>query len=653
VERGWARPTRGASAYPFQVHSDLADIALDALDEVTVALPGGGERREGQRTMVVAVADAIAGGTHVVVQAGTGTGKSLGYLVPSLLSGRRVVVATATKALQDQLATKDLPFLARHLTRPFTFAVLKGRSNYLCKQRLAELATSRKGGVQTSLDGLAADARPEELATILAWANETETGDRAELDIEPSGRTWAAVSVGLRECPGATRCPNGGGCFAELARRSAADADVVVVNLHLLAIDLALDGGILPEHDVVVIDEAHQTEDIVAEAAGTELTGGRFAALARITRGVLSDEKTCDDVETAGDSVVEALVPLLGTRIPPLGGTELERVLSLARDRVERLSHALRGVPDTAPGDIPARKLRAVQAATALLVDIDTVNVLPDTHVAWVEGRPDSPALRLAPIDVSEVLRKSLWNRGSVILTSATLPPNVPQRLGLDDLPHKVLDVGSPFDFEANAILYCAVDLPEPRSPQYREALHRELESLIVAAGGRTLALFTSWKAMNEAVSALRHRLPWPVLAQGELPKTRLLEQFSADRDSCLFATMSFWQGVDVPGNTLSLVVIDRIPFPRPDDPLLQARRELAGPTAFRTIDVPRAAVLLAQGAGRLIRNETDRGVVAVLDSRLANNKSYRWDIVKALPPMRRSRDRAEVEAFLRTLRDS
>jgi ATP-dependent DNA helicase DinG len=635
------------------VHSDLADIALDALDEVTVALPGGGEHREGQRTMVAAVADAIAGGTHLVVQAGTGTGKSLGYLVPALLSGRRIVVATATKALQDQLATKDLPFLTRHLSHEFSFSVLKGRSNYLCKQRVAEVSGARKTGVQSTLDGLAADARPEELATILEWANETATGDRAELDIEPSARTWGAVSVGLRECPGATRCPNGGSCFAEIARRNAASADVVVVNLHLLAIDLALDGGILPEHDVVVIDEAHQTEDIVAEAAGTEVTGGRFAALARITRGVLDDEKTCDDVEAAGDSVMAALVPLIGTRIPPLGGTELERVLSLARDRVERLNHALRGVPDTAPGDIPARKLRAVQAATALMVDIDTVNVLPDSHVAWVEGRPDSPALRLAPIDVSEVLRRSLWNHGSVVLTSATLPPNVPQRLGLDEFPHTVLDVGSPFDFEHNAVLYCAVDLPEPRSPQYREALHRELESLIIAAGGRTLALFTSWKAMHEAVEALRHRLPWPVLAQGELPKTRLLEQFSADRDSCLFATMSFWQGVDVPGNTLSLVVIDRIPFPRPDDPLLQARRELAGPTAFRTIDVPRAAVLLAQGAGRLIRNESDRGVVAVLDSRLANNKSYRWDIVKALPPMRRSRDRAEVEDFLRTLRDA
>lgn len=633
-------------------HSEPARHVLDALDALTQRLPGGGERRDGQRRMAQAVAEGIERGRHVVVQAGTGTGKSLGYLVPAILSGKRIVVATATKALQDQLAEKDLPFVREHLGVPFTFAVLKGRSNYVCRQRLAELGKAG-ADAQLTLDGLASDARPDELRRIQRWAMHTTTGDRAELDFEPSPRTWSAVSVGVRECPGANRCPVGSSCFAEAARRGAQDVDVVVVNQHLYALDVVLGGIVLPEHDVAIVDEAHQTEDIVAAAAGFDITNTRFTHLTRAASAVLADAASLvADVEAAGDAVVDALTGVHDTRLRPPLGAELGDALDMARTRVERLGHALRDVPDTDAGDVAARKIRAVQAVTALLGDLDSVLHLRTDDVAWVEGPPATPVLRVAPIDVASILRERLWPQRTVVLTSATMPPRLVDRLGCDPDTVDELDVGSPFDYENAALLYCAVDLPDPRSPTYRAALLAELESLVVAAGGRTLALFTSWRAMNEAVEHLRPRLPWKVLAQGDLPKAALLEAFSADESSCLFATMSFWQGVDVPGASLSLVTVDRLPFPRPDDPLLEARRELAGASAFRTIDVPRAATLLAQAAGRLVRTATDRGVVAVFDPRLARSKSYRWDIIRALPPMRRTRHRSEAEAFLRSLRD-
>jgi ATP-dependent DNA helicase DinG len=627
-----------------------AGRALEALDALTAHLPGGGEHREGQRKMVEAVAHGIDAKRHVVVQAGTGTGKSLGYLVPAILSGKRVVVATATKALQDQLAEKDLPFLHEHLGVPVSFAVLKGRSNYVCRQRLAELG--RTGAEpQLELDGLAGDARPDELRRIQEWAAATETGDRAELDFEPTGRTWTAVSVGVQECPGASRCPSGAECFAEMARRRAQDVDVVVVNLHLYALDVMLGGIVLPDHDVVVIDEAHQTEDIVAAAAGFEITHGRFTHLVKTAGAVLAKaESLIADVEAAGDRVLDELTGWRGKRLRPPVDPALTDAIDLARTRVERLGHALRDVPESTSGDVAARKLRAVQAVTALLGDLDSVLHLRTDDVAWVEGQPASPSLRVAPVDVAAILHERLWPLRTVVLTSATLPPRITERLGCEATTVDEFDVGSPFDYEHAALLYCPVDLPDPRAPAYRDALLAELESLVVAAGGRTLALFTSWRAMHDAVEHLRPRLPWTVLAQGDLPKSALLETFTRDETSCLFATMSFWQGIDVPGPSLSLVTIDRLPFPRPDDPLLQARREHAGPGAFVTLDVPRAATLLAQGAGRLIRTSTDRGAVAVLDPRLATAR-YGPKIVATLPKMRRTRDRSEIEAFLRDLR--
>jgi ATP-dependent DNA helicase DinG len=634
--------------------------------------------------MAQAVGRAIDERRHLVVGAGTGTGKSLAYLVPAVLSGRSVVVATATRALQDQLATKDLPQVAASLQarRAVRFAVLKGRSNYLCRQRAAEVG----GAEQAGLSGMAlfgddgpaeTSAVPEtldlgrlggQLRRLIAWADTTETGDRAELEFEPNPRAWGALSVSARECPGAFRCPSGTICFAEKARERAAAADVVVVNTHLYATHVASDGAVLPEHDVVVLDEAHAVEDVMTAALGVEITPGRLRAVAQGARGLVGADGApfVEGMGEVADRLDSVLAPLAGRRVltdvdgstPSAESQELAAVLELARGRIDALAGALRRADaETAGGagaagaanDETARRNRALLALGHLADEVSGIVALGDEQVAWVEASGPSgrtSTLRSAPIEVGPLLATRLWPTVTAVLTSATVPPGLGTRLGLPARGTDHLEVGSPFPFETCALLYCAKHLPDPRRPGARQALHEELGALITAAGGRTLALFTSWRAMHEATDALRSLLDFEVLAQGDKPKAKLLDAFSSDHAACLFATMSFWQGVDVPGPTLSLVTLDRLPFSRPDDPLLQARRDRAGEAAFRLVDLPRAATLLAQGAGRLIRSSTDRGVVAVLDSRLAT-AGYRNVLLGALPPMRRSTSHDEVVAFL------
>lgn len=596
--------------------------------------------------MAAAVADAIEAKRHLLAQAGTGTGKSFAYLVPAILAGKRVVVATATKALQDQLAGKDLPFLEEHLGREVTFAVLKGRSNYVCRQRIAEIS----GAGQLALDGLADKASPSELSALKLWAARTTTGDRAELSAEPSPAAWAAVSVSAQECPGARRCPSGGACFAEAARLRAAEADVVVVNLHLLGLDLATGGAILPEHHLVVVDEAHQLEDVISDTAGYELSAGRFANLARSVRAILDDPAAVDDLETSGDLLSAVLTDHVDRRLKGAIPAEIADALGVIRARLDRVMISLKKVPDDAPDEVKARKDRAIQLTTSVMGDVAGAAEVPATSVAWVEGPSHHPRLCVAPIDVSGLLRARLFDETTTVLTSATLPAGMAERVGLEAGSFDQLDVGSPFDYDANGLLYCAAHLPDPRSDAFDPAVHEELRALIAAAGGRTLALFTSYRSMDRAVEALRGELPGPLLSQRDLPKPALVEAFTADETASLFATMGFWQGIDVPGRTLSLVTIDRLPFPRPDEPLLQARREQAKADAFRLIDLPRTSMMLAQGVGRLIRSRDDRGVVAVFDPRLATAKRYRWELISALPPFRRTKERAEVEAFLREL---
>jgi ATP-dependent DNA helicase DinG len=608
----------------------------DALRRVTAALPDGGEARPGQVHMAEATAAAMEEGRHLVVQAGTGTGKSLAYLVPAVLSGKRVVVSTATKALQDQLAHKDLPFLKEHLGIDFEFAVLKGRSNYLCRQRMREVA----GGDDTLELDDEVGAMGREVARLIEFGQDpSTTGDRADLDFEPRPRAWSAVSVNAMECPGAAKCPSGDDCFAERARQTAALADVIVVNTYLYATHLATGGFVLPDHDVVIFDEAHELEDVAASNLGLELSAGRFRAMARLA-GPLANASVVDELESAGMLFESALADWRGQRLPADLGDRLGAVVALADERARRLVASVR----TSDGD-EARKARAMQAGGHLVGDLAVVAAVKEGNVAWVEGPVHSPVLKVAPIDVSAVLASQLWGERTAVLTSATIPPNLVARLGLPP-ETDVLDVGSPFPYQEHGLLYCARHLPDPRDPGYEAAMIDELEALITAAGGRTLALFTSWRAMTAASDALRDRLPFTVLAQSDLPKPALIRAFTEDEQACLFATMGFWQGVDVPGRSLSMVVLDRLPFPRPDEPLMQARRDKAGPAAFRLIDLPRAATLLAQGAGRLIRSATDRGVVAVLDPRLSK-ANYARDLVAALPPMRRTRHRADVEQFL------
>jgi ATP-dependent DNA helicase DinG len=614
------------------------------IERVTAALPTS-EDRPGQKAMAAAVARAIDTGTHVVVQAGTGTGKSLGYLVPAVASGKRVVVATATKALQDQLATKDLPFLDAQLADGVDWAVLKGRSNYICLQRVREVAAASQQG-QLELEA-AAPAVRQQVKRLAEWAGTTRTGDMSELDWAPLDAAWAAVSVGADECPGATRCPLGDACFAEGARRRAAAANVVVVNIHLYGLHVASGGVLLPDHDVVVIDEAHQLEDVMSDTVGVSISPARVARAVATVRRALDDADLLGALADTGTRLRGVLAPRAGERLPNPLPDDLLDVLRAARQRVDEVLAALRRI-DTAVEDAKQRVLRAQTTAIRLAEHLDLSFSFADTYVPFVAGSADSPRLEIAPLDVGPVLAEQAWAGRSAVLTSATIPGALTHRVGLPD-DTTVLDVGSPFDYEHHALLYCAMHLPDPRDAGYAAAMHDELTALITAAGGRTLALFTSYRAMEAAAAAVAERVPFTVLNQRDLPKPALLRAFGDDETACLFATSGFFQGVDLPGNTLTLVTIDRIPFPRPDDPLLSARRERLGPAAFAEIDLPRAGTLLAQAAGRLIRTSTDRGVVAVFDKRLGTAR-YRWELVRDLPPMRRTRHRAEAEALLRDI---
>jgi ATP-dependent DNA helicase DinG len=665
------------------------DDGVGGLDKITAQMSGG-EHRPEQQEMCRAVAEAMATGTHLVVQAGTGTGKSLAYLVPAALSGKKVVIATATKALQDQLADKDLPLVEAGLGLPvpLDYAVLKGRSNYVCRQRVAEVGS---GGIQAELgdqgagradepetvqqaddaekdagSGAPPEGIVEEVRQLVAWSQKSQTGDRADLSFEPSDRAWNMVSVGPRECPGAYNCPSGGRCFAEAARERASVADIVVVNTHLYGAHLASGGVVLPEHDVVIFDEAHELEEVMTSSLGVEVTPGRFRSLVSSARSLVEqrDAELLDSLATVGDQLGALLGDRVGTRVlhdearPPVDDSELAALLARAAEISRRVTDALRrggaqrsfladdgaSEPDR---DRASRKTRTLQAASHLSEDLHRFETRSDGEVAWVDGTRRNVRLRLSPIDVGPVLSAMLWGEVTSVLTSATIPPRIVERVGLEAFPTEELNVGSPFDYRAHALLYVARHLPDRRAAGAEEALHEELSQLLEAAGGRTLALFTSKRATEAAAAALAEELPYTVLLQGDLPKSRLLEAFASDETSCLFATMGFWQGVDIPGRALSLVTIDKLPFPRPDDPLLQARRDRVGGHAFSLVDLPRAATLLAQGSGRLIRTADDRGVVAVLDPRLAT-ASYRGVLLSTLPPMRRSVDIHEVEAFLR-----
>jgi ATP-dependent DNA helicase DinG len=656
----------------------------------------GGAERTGQVDMAKAVAHGIRTGEHLAVQAGTGTGKSLGYLVPAIrhavLEDATVVVSTATIALQRQLVDRDLPRLAAalepHLGRKPTFAILKGRRNYLCLHRVHTGAPEEPDD-GALFDPFAVSAMGRQVKRLHEWSSDTETGDRDELVPGVGEQAWRQVSVSARECLGLSRCPVGSDCFAERARAEAGRADVVVTNHAMLAIN-ALEGyQVLPEHDVVIVDEAHDLVDRVTSAATAEISGGSVSAAARRT-GRLIDQEIADRLAEAGDGLGLLLTELPPGRLdslPEALATTLRAIRDAARNCLTAVG------PERAAQKENAADATAVKLAKAMLDEtFDTAARLLDAFddaeanlrdVVWVSGDTDRPAsLRVAPLGVGGLLRERLFGQHTTILTSATLTlggafdtlarqwglpigPREPVRKVegmatdkepvLDGPKWTGLDVGSPFEHQRSGILYVAKHLPAPGRDGLAESYLDELYDLVTAAGGRTLGLFSSMRAAKQATEALRDRIEHPILCQGEDSTGLLVTKFADDPRTCLFGTLSLWQGVDVPGPSLQLVVVDRIPFPRPDDPLASARQRAVaarGGNGFLTVAATHAALLLAQGAGRLLRSMGDKGVVAILDSRLANAR-YGNFLRASLPPFWSTTDPEVVRGALRRLDDA
>lgn len=627
----------------------------------------GGTERPGQVAMAEAVAEAVDDDAHLLVQAGTGTGKSLGYLVPALAHGERVVVATATLALQRQLVERDLPRTvdALHplLRRRPEFAMLKGRSNYLCLHRLHE------GAPQEEEDGLFdvfEQATPtsklgKDLLRLRDWADETETGDRDALTPGVSDRAWGQVSVSSRECLGASKCAYGAECFAEAARERAKLADVVITNHALLAIDAIEGAPVLPSHEVLIIDEAHELVSRVTGVATGELTPGHVNRAVR-RAAKLVNEKAADQLQTAAESFERLMELALPGRLEEIP-EDLGYCLMALRDAARTVISALGSTRDKSVQDEDAVRKQAIASVENVHAVAERIANGSEYDVVWYERHDRFGAsLRVAPLSVSGLLREKLFEDRSVVLTSATLKlggdfNGVAASLGLapegtageDAPPWKGLDVGSPFDYAKQGILYVAKHLAQPGREGSRTDMLDELAELIEAAGGRTLGLFSSMRAAQAAAEELRGRLDLPILLQGEETLGELIKAFSADARTCLFGTLSLWQGVDVPGANCQLVVMDRVPFPRPDDPLMSARQkavEEAGGNGFMAVAATHAALLMAQGAGRLVRATGDRGVVAVLDPRVERAR-YGSFLRKSMPDFWYTTDRNQVRRSL------
>jgi ATP-dependent DNA helicase DinG len=627
-----------------------------------------GSQRLGQQQMVATIVEGLIAGGHRIIQAGTGTGKSLGYLVPAAAhalseGGGTVVVSTATIALQRQLMEKELPLLADTLAKEYgvslTYAVLKGRNNYVCLQKLHSEIPDPDG---EALFEVSRGALGDQAVAVRTWATNTDTGDRDDFgdDIDP--RVWRAFSVNRRECVGESKCAFGEDCFTAKRRLQAQAAHIVVTNHALLALDVVEGIPILPEHDLVIIDEGHEIVDRATGAITIEINAaGVERAISRVGSQV-SDQTTdllVDSQRTFEDALLAASDPVSGlTRLTFLV-PELLLALILIRDA----SHA--GVTEMAPQkgedpDIAARNQRARGGLEELHDLAGALISQGNDSVLWIDhdGRP--PTLHSAPLSVAHLLRDKLFAEKFAVVTSATLTTGgnfeaITQSLGLGaDKRTETIDVGSPFDYAKQGILYVAADLPPPGREGLDMASLDAMGELVEAAGGRTLILCSSWRAVEKAAEYLRVRCDAPLHIQRKGESVSLLvDRFTVDIESTLIGTLSLWQGVDVPGDSCLQVIIDRIPFPRPDDPLMSARSvriDEAGGSGFRSVTMPRAGLLLAQAAGRLIRSGEDKGVVSVLDSRLAN-AGYGSSLRKSMPPMWFTTDRAKAISALVRLR--
>lgn len=641
--------------------SDSIEALLDA------AVKGlGGTTRPNQVKMSRAVASAFARERHLAVQAGTGTGKSLAYLVPAIVqameSDESVIVSTATIALQRQLVERDLPRLVSslepHLSRTPTFAILKGRSNYLCKSKVGnviedptmdgnESAESHMGGPTALLSEAQLSRTAAEVMRLREWANDTDTGDRDSLTKGVSNEAWRQVSVTARECVGSISCPFGEECFAEQARREASNVDIVVTNHALLAIDALSDAMILPQHDCVVIDEAHELDGRITSVATDELSPAGITMMARRARKFGAAEQV-DDVTDATDLLGETVALLADAysgALEEIPG-ELGAALASLRDSLWQLQTTLGTSGSGNSGgsgsggsgsDSDNTERQTVRAAVENMHDT-VVRILEfsSDDVVWLG---ENKTVYVAPLSIAALLRERLFGESTVVLTSATLALGgkfdaMAAAWGLPSGGWDGLDVGTPFDPQKSGILYVARDLPRPGRDGATPEQFAIMERLIRAAGGRTLGLFSSRRGAEAAAEEMRKRLPYDVLCQGDDSIGALVDRFAANPQTCLFGTLTLWQGVDVPGPSLSCVIIDRIPFPRPDDPLLSARSDAAnaaGRNGFMEVSATHAALLMAQGSGRLLRQVDDRGVVAVLDSRLATARYGSW-IAASMP---------------------
>ena len=656
----------------------VREVLQAAVDEL------GGQERPGQVAMAEAVAAAMSERRHLLVQAGTGTGKSLGYLVPALLNNDRVVVATATLALQHQLVERDIPALLQAtrglLDEAGTYAVLKGRSNYACLHRVREGVPDDQG----TLVDLPEGSVGAEVVALREWVEEESgAGGSGERDHAPrhTDRVWRQVSVSHRECLGATRCPYGVECFAERAKEKAARSQLVVTNHSLLAIDAIEGVPMIPAYDVAVIDEAHELVARVTQAATDELSAPEIdRAARRAQRHVEGNE--ADDLADAGEVLRTAIDEARPGRVDRMTD-DLADALALVRDAARALVSAF--PRETAkPGETAdAGKTQAKGWAQEIFVTAERMAAASDKDVLWVNERERNRGgnqLCVAPLEVAGPMRERLLAEKTAIFTSATLKLGgdfdaVATSLGLssgdrvvstgstdggsdggDDGAWEGLDVGSPFDYAQQAILYVARHLPAPGRDGLTPAHLDEIAELVDAADGRTLGLFSSRRAAEAAAEHVREVLPHlTTLAQGDAQLPELARQFVGDPHTNLFGTLSLWQGLDVPGETCQLVIIDRVPFPRPDDPLMSARQravDQAGGNGFMSVAATHAALLLAQGTGRLIRTTTDRGVVACLDPRLVTAR-YGSFLRASLPPMWQTDDPAVVRKALARLAGS
>ncbi len=607
------------------------------------------EFRSGQLEMALEVEAALRDKRNLIVEAGTGTGKTLAYLVPAILSGRRVVVSTGTKNLQEQIFFKDIPFLQKHLDRPLRVCYMKGRANYACRQKLYD---AMKEPVLAGLEEVA------DFEIIREWEKTTVAGDRAEIRTLPEASSvWPKLDARRELCQG-QKCPQFERCFITRMRQEAAESDIIIVNHHLFFADLAVKedeyGAIIPDYAAVVFDEAHEIEDVAGQYFGVSLSNFQISDLRRdvtsLARrknfGVTGLDAALETLEERSARFFGAFDSAEGRAPFPQGkAAGAYTGLRAALEHVAALLELARDAPDELT---PIRRRAAEIAANLRFLAEDR----DEAYVYWVERRGKGCFLQATPIDVSAILAERLFSRvDTAILTSATLTvagsfDYVKRRLGLPTA--RTLAVAGSFDFASQALLYVPQHLPDPRSPEFAARAADEIAELLRMSRGRAFVLFTSRQQMRQIYDRLAFALEFPMLLQGTGPRNALLEEFRSTPNCVLFATSSFWQGVDVPGEQLSLVIIDKLPFAAPSDPVVEARIRLIrqqGGDAFYDYQLPQAALALKQGFGRLIRSCSDRGVLALLDGRITRQR-YGQVFFDSLPDYRFTTERDEVEKF-------